>query len=216
MKKNVTTYSLIVVVALLSISLLANNSKLSKYKSQMEKFTLENQSFKEELDKNGDVIIQQEQIILSQKDAIAQNLLQHINRLKNISSQVNVVTNTIIDTIIVSHTDTIVEYFNGGAYLKLPQEYDYVSEFINVNALVSEKGLQLNSINIENKASITIGFKSQGLFQPKLPIVDLHNSNPYIKAQSVSNVVIEKEKNIFTDKKTWGAVGIFLGLIIKK
>ena len=122
MKKNVTTYSLIVIVALLSISLLANNSKLSNYKSQMEKFTLENQSFKEELDNNGDIIIQQEQIILSQKDAISQNLLD-INRLKEVSSQVNVVTNTIIDTIIVSHTDTIVEYFNGGAYLKLPQEY---------------------------------------------------------------------------------------------
>jgi hypothetical protein len=214
MKKNVTTYSLIVIVALLSISLLANNSKLSNYKSQMEKFTLENQSFKEELDNNGDIIIQQEQIILSQKDAISQNLLD-INRLKEVSSQVNVVTNTIIDTIIVSHTDTIVKYFNGGAYLKLPQEYNYNSEFINVNALVSENGLQLNSINIQNKASITIGFKSQGLFKPKMPVVDLYNSNPYIKTQSVGNVIIEKEDNFFTDKKTWGAVGVFIGLIIK-
>ena len=112
MKKNVTTYSLIVIVALLSISILTNNYKLSNYKSQMEKFTLENQSFKEELDDNGDIIIQQEQIILSQKDAISQNLLD-INRLKEVSSQVNVVTNTIIDTIIVSHIDTIVKYFDG-------------------------------------------------------------------------------------------------------
>jgi len=214
MKKKVTTYSLIIIVAILSLSLVANNSKLSNYKSQMQKFNLENQSFKEEIDKNGDVIVQQEQIILSQKDAIAQNLLD-INRLKDVSSQVNVITNTIIDTIVVSHTDTIVEYFNGGAYLKLPQKYDYNSEFINVNAVVSQSGLQLNSINIQNKTSITIGFKSQGLFKPKLPVVDLHNSNPYIKTQSVSNVVIEKEKNFLTDKKTWGAVGIFLGLLIK-
>lgn len=214
MKKKVTTYSLIIIVAILSLSLVANNSKMSNYKAQMQKFNLENQSFKEEIDKNGDVIVQQEQIILSQKDAIAQNLLD-INRLKDVSSQVNVITNTIIDTIVVSHTDTIVEYFNGGAYLKLPQEYDYNSEFINVNAVVSQSGLQLNSINIQNKASITIGFKSQGLFKPKLPVVDLHNSNPYIKTQSVSNVVIEKEENFLTDKKTWGAVGIFLGLLIK-
>jgi len=213
-KKNVTTYSLIVIVALLSISILTNNYKLSNYKSQMEKFTLENQSFKEELDDNGDIIIQQEQIILSQKDAISQNLLD-INRLKEVSSQVNVVTNTIIDTIIVSHIDTIVKYFDGGAYLQLPQEYIYNSEFIKVNALVSENGLQLNSINIKNKASITIGFKSQGLFKPKIPVVDLYNSNPYIQTQSVRNVIIEKEDNFFTDKKTWGAVGIFLGLIIK-
>tara|TARA_R110002012_G_scaffold4382_3_gene20174 strand:- start:4115 stop:4762 length:648 start_codon:yes stop_codon:yes gene_type:complete len=214
MKKKVTTYSLIIIVAILSLSLVANNSKMSNYKAQMQKFNLENQSFKEEIDKNGDVIVQQEQIILSQKDAIAQNLLD-INRLKDVSSQVNVITNTIIDTIVVSHTDTIVEYFNGGAYLKLPQEYDYNSEFINVNAVVSQSGLQLNSINIQNKASITIGFKSQGFFKPKLPIVDLHNSNPYIKTQSVSNVVIEKEENFLTDKKTWGAMGIFLGLLIK-
>jgi len=27
--------------------------------------------------------------------------------------------------------------------------------------------------------------------------------------------IIEKEDNFFTDKKTWGAVGVFIGLIIK-
>ena len=148
------------------------------------------------------------------KDAIKQGLLE-INRLKKVKSQVNVVTQTIVDTFVVSHTDTIVQYFEGGAFLKLPQSYTYLTNDISFGAEVTEKGLKVNNISIENSASITIGYKGNGLFRKKTPVVELVNSNPYVQTNSVSNVVIEEKPNPLTDPKIWGGVGFLIGLFIQ-
>ena len=186
---------------------------VNHFKSQINKFTLENLAFEEEVNKKGERIISQEQIILSQKDAIEQGLLK-IDRLKKVKSQVNIVTETKIDTFIVSHTDTIVEYIDGGAFLKLPQTYNYNTEHLNFGAEVSKYGLKVNNISILNTSTITIGYKGNGLFKKSTPIVELTNSNPYVQTNSVGNVVIEEKKNLITNPKVWGGVGLLLGLII--
>jgi len=186
---------------------------ISNYKNQLKKFQLENQSFQEEIDNNGNTIIEQEQIILSQKDAIAHGLLE-IDRLKKVQSQVNIVTTTIIDTVLVSHTDTVVEYINGDAFLKLPHVYNYNTEFLSFNALIKKDGFTLNNLKLDNKTTISVGFKGQGLFKPDLAVVELKHSNPYIKTVGVTNVVVE-EKNPLKDKRLWGGFGFLLGLIIK-
>ena len=125
------------------------NKSINSFKNQMQKFTLENLAFEEELNGKGEKIISQDQIILSQKDAIEQGLLE-IGRLKKIKSQVNIVTETRIDTFIVNHTDTIVEYFEGKAFLKLPQTYNYFNQHLSFAAEISEYGLQVNRISIMN------------------------------------------------------------------
>ena len=186
---------------------------ISNYKNQLKKFQLENQSFQEEIDNNGNTIIEQEQIILSQKDAIAHGLLE-IDRLKKVQSQVNIITTTIIDTVLVSHTDTVVEYINGDAFLKLPHVYNYNTEFLSFNALIKKDGFTLNNLKLDNKTTISVGFKGQGLFKPDLAVVELKHSNPYIKTVGVTNVVVE-EKNPLKDKRLWGGFGFLLGLIIK-
>ncbi len=186
---------------------------ISNYKNQLKKFQLENQSFQEEIDNNGNTIIEQEQIILSQKDAIAHGLLE-IDRLKKVQSQVNIITTTIIDTVLVSHTDTVVEYINGDAFLKLPHVYNYNTEFLSFNALIKKDGFTLNNLKLDNKTTISVGFKGQGLFKPDLAVVELKHSNPYIKTVGVTNVVVE-EKNPLKDKRLWGGLGFLLGLIVK-
>lgn len=187
---------------------------LNDFKAQIQKYNLENLAFEEELNEKGQKIVTQEQIILSQKDAIEQGLLE-INRLKKVKSQVNVVTQTIVDTFVVSHTDTIVQYFEGGAFLKLPQSYTYLTNDISFGAEVTEKGLKVNNISIENSASITIGYKGNGLFRKKTPVVELVNSNPFVQTNSVSNIVIEEKPNPLTDHKVWGGVGFLIGLFIQ-
>lgn len=192
----------------------SQHRSIANYKNQLQKFQLENKTFQEEVDKNGNTIIEQEQIILSQKDAIAHGLLE-IDRLSKIESQVNVITTTIIDTVIVSHTDTVVEYINGDAFLKLPYTYNYQTEFLSFNALIQTNGLTLNSLKLDNKTTVSVGFKSQGLFKPDLPMIELKNSNPYIKTVGVTNVVVEDSKNPLKDKRVWGGLGFLLGLIVK-
>ena len=209
-------YKYIVVFVLLLIFAFGYSQQvyISNYKSQLQKFQLENLAFKEEIDKNGNAIIQQEQVILSQKDAIAQGLLE-IDRLKKVQSQVNVITTTIIDTVVVSHTDTVVQYFNGDAYLKLPHSYNYSTEFLSFDALIKSDGLTLNSLKLDNKTTVNVGFKKQGLFKRDLPVVELKHTNPYIKTLGVTNVVIEEKKNPLKDNRVWCGLGLLVGLIIK-
>ena len=190
------------------------NKSINSFKNQMQKFTLENLAFEEELNGKGEKIISQDQIILSQKDAIEQGLLE-IGRLKKIKSQVNIVTETRIDTFIVNHTDTIVEYFEGKAFLKLPQTYNYFNQHLSFAAEISEYGLQVNRISIMNTSTITIGYKNNGLFKKRVPVVELINSNPYVNTNSVGNIVIEENKSLIVNPKVWGGIGLILGLIIK-
>ena len=68
-------YRLSLVVLLLAIIFLvwdgcSKDAQLSAYRNKMNKFRLKEQVFEETIDKNGKRIANQEQIILSQKDAL--------------------------------------------------------------------------------------------------------------------------------------------------
>ena len=205
--------AIILLVLLFSYILYGKQSNINKYKSSVSKLKFENLKFEEEVSENGVKIISQEQIILSQKDAIQHNLLD-IEGLKKVKSQVNIVTNTVIDTILITNTDTVIQYIEGDAYLKLPKDYNISSEFLELKAIVDVEGLQLNSLKLKNKTTVSVGFKGQGLFKPDLAIVELKHSNPYVITTDVSNVVIEKDKTLLEDKKVWLGLGLVLGLIV--
>lgn len=215
MKFKYVTYALIAVVIFLSFTLLATNKDISRFKSQISKFKLENQEFKEEINSKGEKILRQEQVILTQKEAIETGLLQ-IEGLKKVSNQIKVVTETKIDTIVVTNHDTVLTYINGINYLKLPVKYNYVSEFVNLDVDVNTKGLSVNSISIPNESLITVGFKKQGLFKPLLPVVEIKNSNPYIATGSMQNITVVEEKRLIDNNKFWGGLGVLVGLVIAR
>ena len=215
MKFKYVTYALIAVVIFLSFTLLATNKDISRFKSQISKFKLENQEFKEEINSKGEKILRQEQVILTQKEAIETGLLQ-IEGLKKVSNQIKVVTETKIDTIVVTNHDTVLTYINGINYLKLPVKYNYVSEFVNLDVDVNTKGLSVNSISIPNESLITVGFKKQGLFKPLLPVVEIKNSNPYISTGSMQNITVVEEKRLIDNNKFWGGLGVLVGLVIAR
>tara|TARA_R110002020_G_scaffold25831_3_gene83586 strand:+ start:486 stop:1100 length:615 start_codon:yes stop_codon:yes gene_type:complete len=202
------------VVIILSLQLLGNNTEFNDFKQQIARFKKSELVYQEEIDKKGDIVIEQEQIILSQSDAIKQGLLE-VNRLKRISSQVRIVTETVIDTIIVSHTDTVIQVINGDSYLKLPQSYSFNDEFLILNATISDVGLSIDNISIFNDNTVTVGYKRNGFLKPLSPVIQIKNTNPYMLTQSVSNVVIEEKTDLLHDKRAWGAVGFVIGILIK-
>ena len=213
LSKKVIIWILLIILALLGYYAIGQNSKYSNYRQQMALFDLKEQKYLETIDENGARLIEQQQIIMSQDDAIASGLLE-IEKLKEVNSQVSVVTNTIIDTIVVSHVDTVIQQINGNAYLKLPQQYSFNDDFMNFKAEINEVGLSVDNITIFNETTVTIGKEKQGLFKPLKPVVKIKNTNPYMNTMSVQNVVIEKKTNLIHDKRAWGVVGIFIGLAL--
>ena len=213
LSKKVIIWLLLILLALLCYYAIGQNSKYSNYRQQMALFDLKEQKYLETINENGARLIEQQQIIMSQDDAIASGLLE-IEKLKEVNSQVSVVTNTIIDTIVVSHVDTVIQQINGNAYLKLPQQYSFNDDFMNFKAEINEVGLSVDNITIFNETTVTIGKEKQGLFKPLKPVVKIKNTNPYMNTMSVQNVVIEKKTNLIHDKRAWGVVGIFIGLAL--
>ncbi len=214
MINKVITYALVVVVVLLSIQIFSDRSEFKSFKTQIARFKKSELEYQEVIDKNGDKIIEQGQIILTQKDAIEQGLLK-VNKLKRVNSQTRVITEVVLDTIVVTHVDTVLKFIDGNSYLKLPQSYVFNDEFISLDAKINEVGLNIDNVSILNENVITIGYKRYGLFKPLTPIVEVRNSNPYIVTKSVSNVVIEKKVDVLHDKRTWGLAGFVLGILIK-
>ena len=92
---------LIVLLLLLVWKSCEQKAQLSAFKTQMQKFSLGEQVFIEKINKSGDKIIEQDQIILSQKDAIAHNLLE-ISELKKVQSQVIISNTTKIDSVFIA------------------------------------------------------------------------------------------------------------------
>lgn len=214
MKIKYITYALIALVILLSFSLFASNSSIQRFKSQISKFKLDNQAFKQELNDKGEIIVEQEQVILTQKEAIDNGLVE-INNFKKISNQIKVITETLIDTIVITNHDTVISYINGFNYLKLPVSYDYNSEFINLDLDLTTEGLNINSINLINESLVSLGYKRQGLFKPLIPVIEIKNSNPYIKTTKLQNISIVEEKRLIDDKRFLVGFGLLLGFIVK-
>ena len=62
---------------------------------------------------------------------------------------------------------------------------------------------------------VSIGYKKQGLFKPLLPVIEIKNTNPYIKTNKLQNISIVDEKRLIDDKKFLIGVGVIFGFLIK-
>lgn len=200
---------LTIIVVLLVWSGCNQKARLSAYKNQMSKLTFTNQVFVEKKDKEGNKIIEQEQLILSQKDAIRNNLLI-IEKMKKIKSQVRIQSVMQIDSVFVPYTDTfLVEKTNYREF-----GFGLNAEHYAIAGRTKEKGVLIDSVTFRNDLSVTIGNQSRGFFRSSQPIVKIENSNPFINTKSVQNVVIKNDIKWWDKKGTWltmGLVGGFVG-----
>ena len=206
----------IVILLLLVWQLISANSEIRDYKNQVVKFKDGEQVFIEKLSKNGDKIAEQEQVILTQKDAIAHNLLE-IEELKKIKSQVTVKTITKIDSVFVPIIDTVERVVfdtTGIALLKLPTKFGLEDEWYSLFSTVNKDGMWIDSLSLYNRQTITLGMKRNGFFKSPTPTVLVKNENPYVNVNSLRNVVIKNDTRFYDKKGFWFGVGVGTGILI--
>jgi hypothetical protein len=202
---------LIVLVVLLVWDGCSKNARLSAFKNQIEKFDLGNQKFTEEINDRNERIVTQEQVIMSQKDAIANNLVL-IEDLKKIKSQVRIRTIVKIDSVFVPYTDIDT--------LLVKEPCDFVTrkfaldtKHYSFHGKTKENGVLLDSVSFTNNMKITIGNKRMGFLRKSQPIVSVVNDNPYMSTLSMSNIVIENDLKWYQKRGTWFGIGVGLGFI---
>ena len=215
MKKKVI-YRLSFVLSLLIIVLLVWNgcskrAELSALREQLSKFNIGEQAYIEQVNEQGNKIAEQEQIILSQKDAIQNNLLV-IKDLKDVQSQVRIRNIIKIDSILVPYTDTDTLYLHDSIPF-IPRKFNLSNEFYSFNGKTQRNSVLLDSVTFTSGLDITIGRKKMGLFKSPKPIVEVEYTNPYISTTSINNVIIKDEPKWYEKKGLWFGVGIGVGIV---
>jgi hypothetical protein len=211
-KKNLFMKLSVVVLTIIVILLVWDGcnqkARLSAYKKQISKLTLSNQSFSERIDKSGKKIIEQDQLILSQKDAIRNNLLV-LNGMKKVQSQVRIQSIFKVDSIFVPYTDTfIIEKTNYKSF-----GFALNNDKYSIVGKTQEGGILLDSISFNNNLNVTIGNKSQGFFRASKPIVEIQYENPFVNTKSVQNIVVKNDIKWWDRKGTWLTLGLVGGLV---
>lgn len=211
--------ALLIILLLLSFFVwqtFSMNSKLQDYKNQVVKFKNGEQVFIEKLNEKGEKIAEQDQIILSQKDAIAHNLLQ-IENLKKINSQVQVQTITKIDSVFIPIIDTVERVIydtTGLALLKLPTKFGLNNEWYSLYSTINTDGMLIDSLSLYNQQTITFGMKSNGFLKKPTPSLVVKNENPYVSVNSLSNIVIKNDTRFYDKKGFWYGLGVGTGILI--
>ena len=191
----------LVVLLLLTGVVISLNNQIKTYKERISHLQIENGEFVTIIDDNGQKIAEQEQIILTQKDAIDLHLLE-IERLKEVESQVSVVTQTIIDSVYVPFNNDSIPTFSIN------------DKWYGMSGIVENKGLVFDSLYFNNDLKITIGQKSNGLFKKTTPMVVVTNENPYSQVVSLQNVVIEENTPFWERKGFLIGLGFIGGIVI--
>tara|TARA_R100001015_G_C4578565_1_gene135453 strand:+ start:235 stop:948 length:714 start_codon:yes stop_codon:yes gene_type:complete len=214
---------LIVAILLLVWKSCEQKAQLSAFKSQINKFALGEQVFIEKLNKNGDKIVEQEQIILSQKDALAHNLLE-LEELKKVQSQVIIQTNTIIDSVFIpfddswqneNQFDTIIihDTIETTNIIYVPKTFSLTEKYYSLSGSILKTGVLIDSLRFPNELTLSIGMKSQGIFKKPLPVVIAKHSNPFVQTSSMQNIIIKNDLKWYDKKATWFGIGIIGGFV---
>ena len=217
--KKVYRILLLVTLLFLVISMLDSCEKDVQNKNLLRNISnldIENQRFKTEIKKNGDKLNSQSQIILTQKQAIDNGLIE-IDGLKRIKSKVSVVTSTKIDTVFIPYNRVVVDS-SSSSPIQYRHYFDYQEPkgWYSISGYSSKLGIGIDSLRVKNDFSIYIADKKVNLFGKSNPEVLLINKNPYTETIQMQNVIITVYQPFYKKNSFWAGVGFVGGFLLAK
>lgn len=184
--------------------------------SNIKSLDITNQKFKTELNKNKEKVTSQNQIILTQKQAIDNGLIE-IKRLKKIKSKVRFVTNTKIDTVFIPYNRVVVDS-SSTEPIQFRNYFDYQEPkgWYSLSGYASQLGIGIDSLRVKNDYSIYIADKKLNIFGKSNPEVILLNKNPYTETIQMQNVVIKVYTPFYKKNTFWAGLGFVGGYLLAK
>ena len=208
-------YRAMLVVLLIAVILLvwdgcSKDAQLALFKKRVSNLNLKAQVFNETIGSDKRRMAEQQQIILSQNDAIDNGILT-MNKFKSVQSQVRIETRTQIDSVFIPFetikSDTQV------VYQCVDRKFKLVTDEYGIFGITKQEGVLLDSLYFDGGLAITIGTKSAGFLKKAEPVVEVKYTNPYIKTKSMQNVIIQEDLKWYNRKRNWFGIGIGFGLV---
>jgi len=217
-KKAYRSFSIFVLL-LLAISMLdaCERDKVNKnLLRNIESLDITNQKFKTELNKKKEKVTSQNQIILTQQQAIDNGLIE-IKKLKKIKSKVRLVTNTKIDTVFIPYNRVVVDS-SSTEPIQFRNYFDYQEPkgWYSLSGYASQLGIGIDSLRVKNDYSIYIADKKLNIFGKSNPEVILLNKNPYTETIQMQNVIIKVYTPFYKKNTFWAGVGFVGGYLLAK
>jgi len=196
--------------------------------------TLQN-SFEKKSLKDSSTMATQNQMLLSQVEALKLGMLKLNGDIKIVQSQVSQKQEIKIDSVLIpfvpkNYADTLywiarLRKGDSSRYLIdsllnnsviVPQPFKVDEKWFKMFGKVQKKGLLLDSFSLVNESTVTLGYKKSGFLNLKREaVVEVNNTNPYIDVTKLKNVVIKEKKSILQSKLFWFGVGILGGVVLK-
>jgi len=218
-KKKMYRSLFVFVLLLLAISMLdaCERDKVNKnLLRNIESLDITNQKFKTELNKNKEKVTSQNQIILTQQQAIDNGLIE-IKKLKKIKSKVRLVTNTKIDTVFIPYNRVVIDS-SSTEPIQFRNYFDYQEPkgWYSLSGYASQLGIGIDSLRVKNDYSIYIADKKLNIFGKSNPEVILLNKNPYTETIQMQNVIIKVYTPFYKKNTFWAGVGFVGGYLLAK
>lgn len=206
-------------------NLLNNSSSIATLENKFEKKSL----------KDSSTMATQNQMLLSQVEALKLGVLKLNGDIKIVQSQVSQKQEIKIDSVLIpfvpkNYADTLywvarLKKGDSSRYLIdslinnsiiVPQPYHMEEKWFKMYGKVQKKGLLIDSFLLINESTVTLGYKKSGFLNLKREaVVEVNNTNPYLNVTKLKNVVIKEKKSILQSKLFWFGVGIFGGFVLK-
>lgn len=235
-KINLLLYSIIAILIIIGLSQACHyQKKQDDLLSQISQYQLGEKAFTKKINADSSTIVQQEQTILTEKEAIKLGLLKLEGEIKKAQSQVRQTQLIKYDSISVAYVpDNFIDsskwlfkFKNGfksndvidsliANSIIVPKSFATKSKWFSINGKVNKENVLIETLSIPNESSVTVGWKRTGfLWLGKKQFVEVKNTNPYLSVVKLSNVVIEKKKGLLSKPIFWVAVGVVAGFLIK-
>lgn len=203
--------------------------------NQVSELRLGEKQFKTKRLEDSSTIASQTQTILTQDEAIKLGILKLEGDIKKVQSQVRQGQTINIDSVpipfVPEHfadtTGWMARIKQGDSSrasldsllansIVIPRRFTLKNDWYSFDGKVQKDGLLLDSLQIKNESSVTVGWKKAGFLGiKKEPIVEIKNTNPYLTVTKMSNVVIKKKKGLFQNPLFWTGIGVLGGSLIK-
>jgi hypothetical protein len=194
------------------------------------------QQFKTKILSDSSQLATQNQLILSQEQAIKMGYLKLYGEIEKVQSQVSQKQKFVIDSVEIpfvpdNFADTsgwMQAIKNGEASKELmdslvansitvPKKFETNSDYFSISGRVNKENVLLDSVVIKNESNVTVGWKKHGFLNMKsTPLIEVRNTNPYLSLEKLTSVNIKPDKNLFKQPYFWAGVGIIAGILISK
>ena len=218
-----TAFALLIAMLIFSIwDGCQSKNEARDFGNQMAEYNVKEQGFIVTISRQGKKITRQTQIIVTNKQAIQQGLIEN-TRLKKIKSQVKIITRVKIEKEFIPFNDYDIfdDTWDEENLIVVPKPFGILNEWYWIGGKIVKKGIEIDSIQFFNRMTITIGDKRlkgfKNILKRRIPTVEIVNESPYVSVEGLQNVVIKKKpKKWFETTGFKVLVGFGLGIYTAK